>query len=190
MAESSPCTTCSTRSTDRSAYSRKRSYPRTISVPRVCADRSGGHNTGPVTARGGARRATRWRAGRNASSRSSRKDASCAGWIRCNTKSSGRSSRIPRCARRIGLHWSILETLPASHPEVHDLLGPAPERILPFHRDALYLVAVPAVHDLRVLRPDLHAVAGNQLLPVLRDRRVGVQQPHGDVARQVLDRTE
>src|SRR2546421_5108792 len=96
---------------------------------------------------------------------------------------------MPRCAQRIGLRWSILENLPASHPEVHDLLGPAPERILPFHRDALYLVAVPAVHDLRVLRPDLHAVAGDQLLPVLRDRRGGVQQPPRGGWRPGLDRT-
>src|SRR6266545_2396878 len=82
----------------------------------------------------------------------------------------------------------LLEDFAAAHPEVHNLLCPTPERVLLRHSDTRHFVAVPASHHLFVLRPDLHAVARYELLPVLRHRGLSVKQPDRDVPRQVFDR--
>src|SRR6266566_8559336 len=99
-----------------------------------------------------------------------------------------RAPRGPGCGR-VGPS-SQLEDFAAADAKVDDLLRPAPERVLPLHRDTRHLVTVPSIHDLGVLRPDLHAIAWDELFPVLRDRWVGVEEPDRHVPRQVLDRTQ
>src|SRR5204863_5391861 len=82
-----------------------------------------------------------------------------------------------------------LENLPSPHAEVDNLLGPAPQRVLPLHRHALHFVTMPARHDVLILGPNLHAIARAELLPIPRHRRLRVEQANRDVAGEILDRT-
>src|SRR5207249_11388955 len=74
------------------------------------------------------------------------------------------------------------------HPDVHHVLHPGPERILPPDGRAVDHVAAPPFHYFRILRPQAHPLSRHLVLPQLGDRRVGVQQAHGPIARQVRDR--
>src|SRR4029077_18031201 len=98
-------------------------------------------------------------------------------------------ARAPRGPRsgRVGPSGQ-LEDLATTHPEVHDLLRPTPERVLPFHGDTRHFVAVPARHHLFVLRPNFHAIPWDEFFPILCLGGLRVEQPDRDVPRQILDR--
>src|SRR5437667_2058435 len=88
------------------------------------------------------------------------------------------------------LHHPPLEHPLPFHAHVHDVLHPGPERDLPRHRHAAHPVPPPAVHGVRVLGPEAHALARDLALPQLGDGRIGVEQAHGHVARQVFERAQ
>src|SRR5438034_5014017 len=95
----------------------------------------------------------------------------------------GTAHRSPLTAHRSGSKHPL-----PSHTHIHNLVHPGPERILPHHRRAVHHVAPPPFHDLRVLSPQAHPLSRHLVLPQLGDGRVGVQQAHGHIARQVLER--
>src|SRR5262245_39723824 len=70
---------------------------------------------------------------------------------------------------------------------IHVVPHPLPEAVLAGEvRVGLHL-GPPALHDVVLHGPEAHAVALDQLAPVVTDLRARVDQAHGDVLREVVE---
>src|SRR5207245_11627640 len=74
-------------------------------------------------------------------------------------------------------------------PEVDVIPHPLPQARLVARIDPGDELSAPALHHLRLGRPELDTLPRDFLPPVLPHLGVRIDQPHGEVPRQVLERT-
>src|SRR5213594_3103003 len=75
-------------------------------------------------------------------------------------------------------------------PEVDVIPHPLPQARLVARIDPGDELSAPALHHLRLGRPELDTLPRDFLPPVLPHLGVRIDQPHGEVPRQVLERTK
>jgi len=83
-----------------------------------------------------------------------------AGYIKANAPAHRRRVSLPIYSR-------ALDDLAASHPEVHHVLHPGPQRVLLLRPHGRHHMAPPALHDVGILGPEPYPLPRNVLLPPL-----------------------